>query len=198
MLFNPHIIAINNTLILWKTIRTGSWFKLQRSWCSQTCGSNPGLGTIYPESLCGFPQSAHAIVRTVQVALILHSFVLHLLALMPLANLHHFLIYALSILVQHPLAGYEPGCCHTCMNKTGRLYTHCKLHVTMHSPFTSDHGHKFKPRGLLVCLFLCLPSFPSFMPTHITMTHQIKEKRMKQWPIVTAIILMVVLSTTCG
>ena len=54
------------------------------------------------------------------------------------------------------------GCCHKYMNKTGRLCTYYKLHVTMHSPVTSDHKHKFKPRGLFFCLFLWLPLFLLF------------------------------------
>jgi hypothetical protein len=156
------------------------------------------LGNNYFESLSGFSQPAHAIIRTVQVALVLHPFVLHVFALMPLANLQHFLVYALSILVQHPLAGYAPGCCHLCMklmvqNKTGRLCTHCKLHVTMHLPFTLDHRHKLKPHGLLACL----PLFIFFLPTNVKMTHQIEEQRMKQ-SIITAIIIMVVLCMACG
>ena len=171
MLINPQISTINKN-ILWKTIHAGSWFKLQHSWCSQTCCSNLGLGTNYPESLCGFPQSVHAIVRTVQVAL-----VLHLLALMPLANLHHFLVNALSFLVQQSLVGYMPGCCHTCKNKTGRLCTHCKLHVTMHLPFTSDHRHKFKPRGLFVHFFVCL--YFSFFCLQISQWHT--KSRHKGW-----------------
>jgi hypothetical protein len=51
------------------------------------------------------------------------------------------------------------------MNKTGRLHTHCKLHITMHSPFNSDHGHKFKSHGLLVSLF-ALISFLSAYTYH--------------------------------
>ena len=175
MLINPHIIAINMN-ILWKTIQAGSWFKLQHSWCRQKCGSNLGLGTKYPESLCGFPQSVHETVRTVQVAL-----VLHLLAIMPLANLYHFLLYALSFLLQQPLVGYTPGSCHTCKNKTGRLCTHCKLHVTMHSSFTSDHRHKFKPRDLFVSFFLSFFLCPYFSFFYLQISQWHTKLRNKGW-----------------
>jgi hypothetical protein len=54
--------------------------------------------------------------------------------------------------------------------------------------------------NLVVCFFASFfvcPYFSCFLPTNIT-THQIEEQRMKQWPRITAIILMVVLCVTCG
>ena len=81
-----------------------------------------------------------------------------LFALISLANLHNFLIYAL-IFILIPLVGCILGCRQECMkiivqNKAWRQYTHCKLHQSLCT-------HQLHQRDVLQCVYL--PLFKYFL-----------------------------------
>ena len=62
-----------------------------------------------------FRISVRTFERQIQVAHVVCPFVLCLFALMPFGNLHHFLIYAPSCMVQHPLAACTLEHCWVCV-----------------------------------------------------------------------------------
>jgi hypothetical protein len=118
---------------------------------------------------------------------------------MPLANLHHFLVNALSFWFNNLwLATHQDVVTHVRKKLEGfALTASCMSPCTHHLLQTTDTNINLAV-CLFVCFFLSLPLFLFFLPTNITMTHQMEEQRMKQRPIITVIILMVVLWMTCG